>query len=408
MLGKEANMTVSKAQWKSILKETNGLKEQLHIRSFIPEDELKSYRFQLMDSLRGFLEQGTLHLGMKIFVDQERRIDLNEHLIQNIPALGVDPADWGEQVFEGKRFGIILNNLEKHSNGLTELMATNAKGLLEEAGMPLNGLALLFFMGNYGFTPFGIHKENYGEEGFLIHLGPGAKTFYTWKTDEYLAMTKGAITYPVTQELLAKATSYTMMPGDAFFVPSTIFHVAETNEFSFSIVLDYLNSSPLEFKKKLLQTVDFENTKASDKTLPIPFPIDIETAYKGLKESISLDQEMRESFKIYCQRLESNGGFEAKTVSVQPSSFLSSPFTGAKPFKILYSMLSDERYMVASRGHESKFSLNQNCIDLIDILNQYQIVSISFENLADYGDDGMQFLGFLSSTGAISNVKDAT
>ena len=33
------------------------------------------------------------------------------------------------------------------------------------------------FIGNYGFTPFGVHKENIGEEGFLFHMGPGKKTF---------------------------------------------------------------------------------------------------------------------------------------------------------------------------------------------------------------------------------------
>lgn len=393
-------MTISSATWQQILDDTDQLKKEHLIKGLIPSEELVAYRKLLMDSLSTFLDKGQLHLGLKVYIEQELQSGIGEQLRNNIPTIDTDPEAWGKEVFDGKRFGIILNNLEKYSGGLSHKMAQNAAGLMAKVGMPLNGLALLFFMGNYGFTPFGIHKENYGEEGFLIHFGPGAKTFYTWKTEEYLELSGGAQTFAATPELMAKATPYVMEPGDAFFVPSNIYHVAETNEFSFSMVLDYLNASRSLLRRKLISSFEFDALDPV-KTSPITFPPDLDSEYTKIADQLSIDDELKQSFKRYCNRLVSNGGFEERTSYAPNIKVIDAPVTGLAPYKIILELIDEGKYRVTARGHEANFMLKPSAELLADQLNVQKVVTLSVEQMMAYGDEGLQFMMYLANVGAL-------
>jgi len=395
-------LTISKERWSEVLDATDHLTRELLIKAFIPKDEVQQYRELLMDSLRGFIHMNALHIGLKVFVNHERNPEFNEWLGQKPPQKGQDPEAWGNDVFKGERFGIILNNLEAYSEELLRVMASNAQGLLELKGMPLNGLALLFFMGNYGFTPFGIHKENTGEEGFLMHFGPGDKTFYTWKKEEYLEMASGQVTHPMERRFLEKAKKYHMEPGDAFFVPSDVFHVAETNDFSFSMVLDYLNPSVNAFKQKLLDRIQIDpgvNDEIMEPLLP-------GENYSKVQPQISLDSNLEFTYLKHVYTLMSNGGFEK---NVKPGigegvNFMNSPFAIKQPFKLCYRKIGENTCEVFSRGHSIVVPFSQELASWIDDMNSgsRQTIEHCKERLADYEfSDLLMLLGFLSNCSAL-------
>jgi hypothetical protein len=106
------------------------------------------------------------------------------------------------------------------------------------------GLAFLCFVGNYDYTPFGVHKEILGEEGFLFHMGPNDKTFYIWDTSKFYELSKGEDLCSVSEEVLGEAGHvFILKPGDVLCIPSKKFHIGQTVECSSSMVMDFINPS---------------------------------------------------------------------------------------------------------------------------------------------------------------------
>jgi len=116
--------------------------------------------------------------------------------------------------------------------------------LLKKAGLPLGGLSFLFFMGNYGFTPFGIHKEAKGEEGFLFHLGPADKKFYTWDIEEYNKIEHNAKVFHEVDEMLPVAKCYELNRKSVMFIPHHLYHIGNTEDFSLILLRLSSLSSP--------------------------------------------------------------------------------------------------------------------------------------------------------------------
>lgn len=355
---------MNKANWERMLKANEDLTKAAHVEQFIPSEELNDFHALMTDVLSGFIKEQQQHIGLKVFVEQERNREAEAEMMKKAPTQEQGLEAWGNEIFQGKKFGIILNNLEKYSNPFSVKAAKLAEPLLEMTGLPLGGLATLCFLGNYGFTPFGIHKENRGEEGFLMHFGPGEKVFYTWDTEEYLQMSNGSITHPIEPRFLDKATAYTMKPGDAFFVPSNRFHIAQTEEFSLSMVLDYFNPIEDTFKQKLLAKLS-QREAGKGRILET-------TSWQGEMDAvpISLDHDLESVYQDHILSLRSNGGFIEKTQSIQPSfSFMEDEFVLLKPFQIFYKPKGEKHLNVFVRGHEQVFPDHGNLRLFLDKLN---------------------------------------
>ncbi|MFT6337418.1 MAG: hypothetical protein ACJATI_004181, partial [Halioglobus sp.] len=175
-------------KWKSLYTKTNGLTKPNSIDNLLLAEERIKLEKSIIQVLNSFLDKGETHVGIKIYVEKVLRNDFVEVMASNRPQKNESLEDWSAKIFGDNKFGVVFNSLESYDNEIGELMCSIVSPLLEHAGLPLGGLSFLFFMGNYDFTPFGIHKEAIGEEGFLFHLGPGEKEFYTWDTEEFNAV----------------------------------------------------------------------------------------------------------------------------------------------------------------------------------------------------------------------------
>ena len=165
--------------WHQLYGQSEKLTQATSIHNAFSDDDITFVEQRLKNVLKRFLEKGELHKGFKVYVDQKLDNSYIKRMAEQPPSGNESIHDWCMSIFGDQKFGFIFNSLESYDNGLVERMCNIVHPLLEQAGMPLGGLSFLFFMGNYGFTPFGIHKEAKGEEGFLFHMGPSPKTFYT-------------------------------------------------------------------------------------------------------------------------------------------------------------------------------------------------------------------------------------
>lgn len=390
---------MNRGNWERMIKANEGLTKAAHVEQFIPEEELANFHALMTEVLSGFIKEQQQHIGLKVFIEQERDRAAEADMMKKPPSEEQGLEAWGNEVFDGKKFGIILNNLEKYSNRFSAKAAKLAEPLLEMTGLPLGGLATLCFLGNYGFTPFGIHKENRGEEGFLMHFGPGEKTFYTWDTEEYLEMSNGSITHPIEQRFLDKATAYHMKPGDAFFVPSNRFHIARTEEFSLSMVLDYFNPLEDTFKQKLIAKLSGQEA-GNGKVLQ-----SVNWQGEEVTVPVSLEEDLAKVYQSHILALRSNGGFIEKTQSVEPNfNLMEDAFTILKPFQILYEPKGEKDLNVFVRGHVQVFPNQPNLRSLLDKLNAGESFRLSdVQNLLPNMDmqEILMLLSYLQMNGGL-------
>lgn len=64
-----------------------------------------------------------------------------------------------------------MNNNEAFSEQLASRVLKMMSSLLKIAGLPPLGNEITVFIGNYGWTPLGIHKDHTGENVLHFHLG---------------------------------------------------------------------------------------------------------------------------------------------------------------------------------------------------------------------------------------------
>ena len=154
--------------WDEVWNLTDHMTKPHRQKAMIPKEDLPFLTECYRKVFQGFAKLGQGHLGLKVFIDQQRDYEATQALVDNPPFDHESLEEWGNRIFKGKKFGIILNDIQAYSPELMTYMAGFLRPLLQTAGIPGGGLGLLFFVGNYGFTPFGVHKENVGEEGFLF------------------------------------------------------------------------------------------------------------------------------------------------------------------------------------------------------------------------------------------------
>jgi hypothetical protein len=297
---------------------------------------------------------------------------MTDQMLLNPPSLNDTLESWSYKIFGKEKFGMVLNNLEEYSNSFSEKVAIIVKPLLERSGLPLGGLSFLFFMGNYGFTPFGIHKEAVGEEGILFHLGPGPKEFYTWDNSKYNAIEHNTEVFHNIDKMLPDAKRYNLEPGDAMFIPHQVYHIANSSDFSISFVMDYINPPTDFFENQLLKTAgeeDLLNNNTFQK--PVNFKAPFSKLYTFLNQK-SFQHKLETAFqrKVLC--LKSNVGILHKSNSVNGVGFSNGDFSISSRviFPLFIEELTNDKTIIYARGHRITKKYHPRLSQLIRELNE--------------------------------------
>jgi ElaB/YqjD/DUF883 family membrane-anchored ribosome-binding protein len=361
--------------WSKLYSQTKGLKEAQHIQAVLNPEEINKLLSLLVEVWQEFASHNNSGKGLKAYIDQELRNDAAQNLVENPPSNSETLEQWTKRIFKDQKFGAVINELEAYSNSLSKLLASIIQPLLQDAGMPALGVSWLSFMGNYGYTPFGVHRESEGEDGFLFHLGPETKTFYIWKIEDYNRITGGSEVSPLNDELLAVGEGFELEPGDVFFIPYDTYHIAYTGEFSASIVMDFINPPVSRFIVEL----DTNFMKSDPKqTYLEPLKEDVSEAFNHISDQIKQDYVLKEKIYHKLRKIQSNAGVGKASVQKSVQDFdLTKKYVLVKPFKMIL-IQDDEKESgrIYARGHSQSYSELGNLEQVFKLWNEGSALSL--------------------------------
>ncbi|CAM1365523.1 conserved hypothetical protein [Tenacibaculum sediminilitoris] len=400
--------------WEQFYKNSENLTKPSAVENLLSNNDITFLKQELKNIINRFLDKGELHKGIKVYINNELQNGIAEEMAINKPKENETIEEWCGNFFRDKKFGVVFNSLETFSNELTERMCHIVAPLLQKAGMPLGGLSFLFFMGNYGFTPFGIHKEAKGEEGFLFHLGPNSKDFYTWDIEKYNQIEHNTQVFHEVDTMLSTSTKYPLKAKSAMFIPHHVYHIAKTDEFSLSVVMDYINPSRDYLEKKIATQIASKKLQKNPNVGYLP-PVDITTEeldWNPLLNPKTWEQQFKKALSKYITGLKSNAGVLQPSIVENKEGVPNPPFqiTGKTTFPLLIHTESTEKTFVMARGNEVVVSNNSQLSTIIEKLNTGK--TISFEELQNHLTptwelmDVFDFVSQLARVGAITICKE--
>jgi len=370
-------------RWKELYENSERLTRPYSIDHVLARQEMIDLEKSVVKIINCFLDKAELHKGIKIYTNNHQRNDLVEKMAKMRPAITESLKDWGVKIFGQERYGVVFNSLEAYDNTISEIMSFVVSPLIKKAGLPLGGLSFLFFMGNYGFTPFGIHKEAKGEEGFLFHLGPAEKVFYTWDNEELNKIEHNTkVFHEELKDMLPTSKEYVLKPGSVMFIPHQVYHIAKTEEFSLSIVMDYINPSRDLLEKELAKEISAQEypQNLSDSYLN---PIQLDGTGKGSESSLDV-QSIMKKYRIALDRrvtmLKSNGGLLNPAIKnhkkLLPNGEFS--FKGKEAFPICINEPAEDSIIIYARGNEIKRKSNPYLNTIISSLNNGEVLTFEY------------------------------
>ena len=152
---------------------------------------------------------------------------------------------------------MIINRLENFNPDLAVLISYKIALLLKKKGIPSLGLTFNIFIGNHGWTPLRIHKDERGENVIHFHLGKGSKTMYTWDKEVYESRTEPIerLNNMNIEEFLPYANKYPFDEGDVYFMPQGEYHVGYSGSLSMGLTLWFNNPVRSRLSKRPIRAI---------------------------------------------------------------------------------------------------------------------------------------------------------
>ena len=371
--------------WKGFLKTTEKFSKTTVFKNCISPTEIDTMRVHFMEILRVLANLRTDTFGYRVYVEGKMPRGTAMKEIYDTPPLdGENVTDWAKRLFGDKKFGLIINRGEKFNAELAKIIALKIKPLLEKVGIPMTGINLTLFVGNYGYTPIGIHTDERGENVIHFHLGPGPKTMYTWDKETYESLVgKDVYNNKDVDPLIPHANQFPFETGDLYSMPWHQFHIGKSEELSVGISLWFNNPTKNKLAQKTLKIITDQYLQESIDIIPpdnnpladlgnIDQAVALYDFPKDL-EDLNFRDFIKMGYRDFRYSLYSNSGFWTKPLDRDcGASFAPTDTIRLEdPFPILYlTSRNEESLYLYIRGTKVEVK-NFDCIrEMIDLLNE--------------------------------------
>ncbi|WPO81815.1 hypothetical protein SD427_13680 [Chryseobacterium sp. JJR-5R] len=427
------NTNFNKEFWENFISVNKNFTQTCVIKNVIPEELIKKLKDAVVDGLINRFKTKDLD-GFRLYFPSQGKgkenADFIDELYKNPPFENEEIIEYCNRVFKEK-FGLIVNFLEKHSNFISKELRLIAEPLLEIIGIPATGVDVTVFIGNYGWTPLGIHQDHKGENVLHFHLGPGEKTMYIWDQEKYKDLTGTKHNNFEIEPLLEHAEKYDFGAGDLFFMPWDKFHIGKSDDLSVGVTFWFNNPSKIKFFDRVLNTfyTDYIDLN-KDVIAPQHNYLQNNETFDEFISLLKLDEDIlngstRSFFKHlydeYKHGLLSNAGWQAPPQSREKEDkyniddyefLLEKEIHTNEPFKMIYKVdEAKETFYLFVRGSKIEMRYHPELKNIVDNLNTHKNWKVSdlLENLkAEWPvEAGLYFLSMIYDKKGIEVVGES-
>jgi hypothetical protein len=244
--------------WEDFLSDTGQMTSTRVFPDAFDHMERTRLKEQLMDTIRKIYRVKKNNYMFRCYVDgvEQSQQYVVGHFAACCPLPDESLEEWTARTLEPEKIALIFNYCEFYSDEITQQLSLYIQPLLDRIGIPVNGIHTTVFIGNYKFTPLGIHQDIPGANVIHLHLGPGKKTMYTWEPDLYRQLTGGKGNNQDIEPLLPVSSVFEIEAGDVYFMPWSKYHVGSSDELSAAITIWFDNH-----QKKVLVDKLFDHIK---------------------------------------------------------------------------------------------------------------------------------------------------
>lgn len=335
-------------------------------------------------------------VGFRLYFPDEGKGVVNrqflDQLYDNPPKEDEEITQYCERMFK-KPFGLIINTVEKHNENLGIKLREIVTPLLEKRGLPVCGMHITVFIGNYGWTPLGIHQDDKGANVIHFHLGPGNKTMYTWEPEEYNEITGSKQNNHDIEPLLPIANKHEFGTGDLFFMPWNKYHIGYSDELSVGLTFWFVDPTKTIFLDSIINTflTQYVSKGEDDVIMPEKDYLNDDQSFHDLLSILKLEENtldmpvkefLRKLYKEYKYSIYSNAGWESSTLTKKDLEqydvdeyeyLLTETIKLRRPFTIVY--VKDEANDILQfyvRGLKLEMRYDDSLIEIIELLNNFE------------------------------------
>ncbi len=385
---------LDKEFWLNFVDVNENFSDSCVIKDSFDENDKNILMNGVTETLYRRINDKNLFKGFRLYFEGEEisKENTDEFFLLNPPKENEDIIEYCKRIFD-KKFGIIMNNNEAFSEKLASRVIEMMQPLFEVAGLPPLGNEITVFIGNYGWTPLGIHKDHIGENVLHFHLGPGRKQMYTWEQDIYEKLVgKGVLNNKNIEPILNHAKKHDFGEGDIFYMPWYKNHVGYTEEISIGVSLWFQSTDNYTFSKKIIQHFISEFLPKDKKIIPPQIDyINNHDTYDYFKQIVlstidnkdsSLDDFLKKMYLDHKYSLLSNGNWanlplENEIETDNYDFFKNKKIEISKPFKIIFENYNNEKLNIFVRGIRLRIKYFKDFEELLIKLNNNETIIVN-------------------------------
>lgn len=385
---------LDKEFWLNFIDVNENFSDSCVIKDSFDETDKNILMNGVTETLYRRINDKNLFKGFRLYFEGEEssKENTDNFFLSNPPNANEDIIEYCKRIFD-KKFGIIMNNNEAFSEKLASRVIEMMQPLFEVAGLPPLGNEITVFIGNYGWTPLGIHKDHIGENVLHFHLGPGRKQMYTWEQDIYENLVgKDVLNNKNIEPILSHAKKHDFGEGDIFYMPWYKNHVGYTEEISIGVSLWFQSTDNYTFSKKIIQHFISEFLPKDKKIIPPQIDyINNHDTYDYFKQIVlstidnkdsSLDDFLKKMYLDHKNSLLSNGNWanlplENEIENDNYDFFKNKKIELSKPFKIIFENYNNEKLNIFVRGIRLRIKYFKDFEELLTRLNNNETIIIN-------------------------------
>ncbi|MFM9950937.1 MAG: hypothetical protein ACKV1O_23585, partial [Saprospiraceae bacterium] len=216
--------------WSKLIEDSKNLEEPVLYQDyfdtpFITEEDV----FSLFNDVKAIQDNG--FQDFRIYKGKGESKNFAYELFST-PATGrQNMQEWLHGYFGDQKFGIVVNKAEKYCESIARKLARFASPVFDHYPFPQYSSEIVIFIGNYGYTPLGIHYDFDYTRVLHFPIGPNDKKIIVWNEEENIKrITNGNLQYfcpenEIDELVTLYGQSYLLRKNDLFLLPAQRYHI---------------------------------------------------------------------------------------------------------------------------------------------------------------------------------------